>query len=72
MLVMSKDKTQSRRAEPAASRKGNRKPAKMADSSVQRAIGNRLRAYYDGVAKEPIPDRFIELLKQLDAKGSDN
>jgi hypothetical protein len=63
---MAKDKTQSRRAEPAASRKG--KPTKMAVSSVQRAIGNRLRAYYDGVAKEPIPDRFLELLKQLDAK----
>lgn len=36
------------------------------DSSVERAIGSRLRAYYDEVAREPVPDRFVELLKQLD------
>src|SRR5262245_18078902 len=36
------------------------------DSSVERAIGSRLRAYYDEVAREPVPERFVELLKQLD------
>jgi hypothetical protein len=38
------------------------------DKSVQTAIGARLRAYYDGVEREDIPDRFVELLKQLDKK----
>jgi hypothetical protein len=37
--------------------------------SVERAIGSRLRAYYDEVAREPVPDRFVELLKQLDTES---
>ena len=28
----------------------------------------RLRDYYDEVAKQPVPDRFMELLMQLEAK----
>lgn len=40
------------------------------DGSVERAIGSRLRAYYDEVAREPVPDRFVELLKRLDTDGS--
>ncbi len=43
------------------------RPRKL-DKSVQTAIGARLRAYYDGVERETIPDRFVELLKQLDKK----
>ena len=30
-------------------------------------IGTRLRGYFDEVAKQPVPDRFLELLKQFDA-----
>lgn len=37
----------------------------------QRAIGRELRRMYDEVAREPIPEDFIELLRQLDAKDSD-
>jgi hypothetical protein len=39
---------------------------------VQAKIGQQLRAYYDGLV-EPTPDRFVDLLKQLDkptGKGS--
>jgi hypothetical protein len=39
---------------------------------VQVKIGQQLRAYYDGLI-EPTPDRFAELLRQLDQpedKGS--
>jgi Anti-sigma factor NepR len=32
-------------------------------------LGNKLRDYYDQVAREPVPDRFVQLLKQLEAKG---
>ncbi|WP_062227306.1 NepR family anti-sigma factor [Aureimonas frigidaquae] len=31
------------------------------------AIGRRLRAYYEDVAAEPVPDRFLSLLDALDA-----
>ena len=33
-------------------------------------IGQRLRNYYDEVATQPVPDRFVELLNQLEAKTS--
>ena len=35
---------------------------------VQAKIGQQLRSYYDGLI-EPTPDRFVELLKQLDKPG---
>ena len=32
----------------------------------QRAIGRERRRMYDDVAQEPVPDDFMELLKQID------
>lgn len=32
----------------------------------QRAIGRELRRMYDGVVSEPVPDDFLDLLKQID------
>jgi Anti-sigma factor NepR len=32
-------------------------------------IGEKLRAYYEHVASEPVPDRFAALLAQLEAKS---
>ena len=32
-------------------------------------IGQRLRNFYDEVAQQPVPDRFVELLNQLEAKS---
>ncbi|MEF2550816.1 NepR family anti-sigma factor [Aurantimonas sp. A2-1-M11] len=40
------------------------------DNGVQSAIGKRLKAYYDDVASEPVPDRFLSLLDALDAAES--
>jgi len=37
---------------------------------VRSHIGERLRAHYDAVLKEPIPDRFLELLQSLDGDGT--
>jgi hypothetical protein len=37
------------------------------DARIQREIGKHLRAHYIGVINEPVPDRFIELLKQLES-----
>ncbi|WP_062203907.1 NepR family anti-sigma factor [Aureimonas sp. AU12] len=49
-------------------------PADMAGSALElgpsSAIGKRLKAYYDDVAGEPVPDRFLSLLDALDAAES--
>lgn len=37
------------------------------DLGPNSAIGRRLKAYYDDVASEPVPDRFLSLLDALDA-----
>jgi len=38
------------------------------DSDVETHIGGRLRAMYDTVLREPVPDRFLDLLRELDTK----
>ncbi len=35
----------------------------------QRVIGRELRRLYDGVAQEPVPDEFLDLLRQIDSKN---
>jgi Anti-sigma factor NepR len=35
---------------------------------IQAKIGTQLRAYYAGLI-EPTPDRFVELLRELDKPG---
>ena len=37
---------------------------------MQDLLGEKLRAYYDQVALEPVPDRFEQLLKELEARSS--
>lgn len=36
--------------------------------AVQLKLGRSLQAYYDDFSKEPIPDRFLVLLAQLEAQ----
>ncbi len=36
---------------------------------VQSHIGRQLRSLYDAVVKQPVPDRFVELLAKLDEKS---
>ncbi|NIX76804.1 NepR family anti-sigma factor [Microvirga terricola] len=38
------------------------------DSTSQKRIGDQLRAMYDELMQQPVPDRFKELLEQLDKK----
>jgi len=40
------------------------------DSNSQRRIGDQLRAMYDELMQQPVPDRFKELLEQLDRTTS--
>jgi hypothetical protein len=39
-----------------------------APADIHAYIGARLREVYNDVARQPIPDRFLELMRQLDAK----
>jgi len=36
------------------------------DSRIQHEIGKHLRAHYDGIVNEPVPDKFMELLAKLE------
>jgi len=45
--------------------KKNKAPALPPD--VQVKIGEKLKAIYDDVVRQPVPDRFRDLLSQLDA-----
>ena len=40
----------------------------MLDRSLQAKIGGQLRAIYSDVANEPVPERFIRLLEELEAR----
>ncbi|MDP8997078.1 MAG: hypothetical protein M3O03_08770 [Pseudomonadota bacterium] len=44
------------------------KPSSKPD--VTDLIGQRLRKYYDDVANQPVPDRFLNLLDQLEEASS--
>ena len=37
------------------------------DGEAQKHIGRMLKATYDEIAHEPVPDKFLDLLKQLEA-----
>jgi hypothetical protein len=38
------------------------------DGESQAQIGRMLKAMYDEVAQEPVPEKFLDLLKQLERK----
>jgi hypothetical protein len=40
-----------------------------ANSEAYDLIGDRLRMYFDEVARQPVPERFVDLLSQLE-KGN--
>jgi len=49
-----------------------RKPAAPAQApAVDQLISRQLRALYDEVVNEPIPDRFVQLLEELERKQAD-
>jgi hypothetical protein len=38
------------------------------DPKIQEALGRALKAHYDDLVSAPIPDRFLVLLAELEAK----
>lgn len=57
---------------PTKSAQPGRASTKRDNSAIQSILGDRLRLYYDDVAREPVPDKFLELLKQLDEKATND
>jgi len=47
-----------------------RRPKGRLGRDVQSKIGQQLRAMYDGVVNEGVPDRFVQMLRQLDEQKS--
>ncbi len=72
-------KRDERQGQPDASDKGETVGDEAALSHADRArmadqIGRQLRGMYDGLLSQPVPDRFMELVKRLergDVKGED-
>ena len=50
------------------SKKPNVKPAKLG-RDVQARLGQQLRAMYDEVVNQGVPDRFNDLISRLDGGG---
>lgn len=45
-----------------------RQPLDMTEFHMGGAIGESLRELYDDVAREPLPDRFLALIAELEAR----
>ena len=56
-------------AETTRSKKQTAKPAKLS-RDVQARLGQQLRAMYDDVVNQGVPDRFAELVNRLNPDGS--
>jgi hypothetical protein len=41
------------------------------NAEIQSRIGHQLRAMYDDVVRQGVPERFAELIRKLDVPGSD-
>lgn len=53
--------------------KGAKRPGQgELDRDIQLRIGEGLRAMYDDIVKQGVPDRFADLLSKLEEKGQDN
>lgn len=57
--------------ETAATRdkRDNAKPAKLG-REVQARLGQQLRAMYDDVVNQGVPDRFADLINRIDGSGN--
>jgi hypothetical protein len=47
----------------------DRKPPRgLLDRSLQAQLGRQLRSIYSDIASEPVPERFVKLLEELEAR----
>jgi hypothetical protein len=54
--------------DPGTSRGHARRPQASLDATVQARIGAQLRAMYDEVVNEGVPDRFADLIDKLETR----
>jgi hypothetical protein len=47
-------------------------PPPILEADLQAHIGRQLRAVYDEVVSEAVPDRFLKLLEELERKRADH
>ena len=60
------DDDKSGRPGPMQTEVTQRKPRGRLGREVQNKIGQQLRAMYDDVVNDGVPDRFVEMLRKLD------
>jgi len=53
-------------------KRGNGSATPTLAPEVQALIGDQLRAMYEDLVNQPLPDRFAELLKELDETDAEN
>jgi hypothetical protein len=51
------------------SRRGGGSAEPTIDRPSQSRIGDHLRAMYDGLMQQPVPDRFVDLINRLEKSG---
>lgn len=51
---------------PEASLQDKLSPEPKLDRVIQSRIGDQLRAMYDDLVQQPVPDRFVDLLNRLE------
>lgn len=54
--------------DPATTMAPPEKEGRTVSPDMQILIGRQLRAVYDDIATQPVPNRFVELLMQLESK----
>jgi hypothetical protein len=64
--TMNDEQTEGAAASGGASLMDTRLPGSTLGSDIQAKIGQHLRAMYDDVVRQGVPDRFMDLLSQLD------
>ena len=50
---------------------GHLVPQPSLDRAIQSRIGDKLRAMYDELLEQPVPDRFKDLLDRLEQSGQE-
>ncbi len=48
---------------------GKKTRASHSQQVVKQAVSNKLKAYYDDIARQDVPQRFLDLLQDLDKAG---
>ncbi len=53
-------------------RSSSGKTGPVLNREIQTKIGQQLRAIYDDVVEQGVPDRFVELLRHIEQDGQDS